>query len=394
MVNRPEWIHAVLERDAWNFSIVRVLTIDRALRQGLLTSTGYLHQHQRQLLAEPFHAWVATATDLIARNGVRLRERGRAGATFDMRRAMLRVCLDVITEAIFGVDPASEPAELREAGLTVCQYLSRPSTHPLASAKEAAPLLPDNRRFWTAMRVLDAAIFARIVARRAQGSASADLLQLLLDVRDPASDAGLTDRQVRDELITLYTAGVGPMAWALTRAWYLLSQHPAAEARLHAELDSVLGGRPPDSADLEQLSYTRMVIQETLRLYPSAWIFGRNVLSDYDLDGYLLPVGALVVLSSYVTQRDARYWPEPTRFQPERWTPAESARRPPGVYFPFGGGPRSCFGAPLAMLIMTTLLATLASSWRPRFVSGQPDAFQARFTLRLKEPMLMRLEMR
>lgn len=297
-------------------------------------------------------------------------------------------------EAAFGLEAANEPPELRDAGVVACRYLSRPSTHPLGSILEAVPVQRENREFWAAMKLLDAAIYRRIAERRANRSERGDLLSLLLNLRDAERGAGMSDRQARDEIITLYTAGAAPMAWALTRAWYLLSQHPEAEARLHAELDSVLAGRPPTAADLPNLPYTRMVLEETLRLYPSAWVFARNVLNDYQLDRYLLPAGSIVVFSSYITQRDERYFPEPTRFMPERWTAEEVAKRPRYSYFPWGGGPRSYFGEPLAMLAMTTLLATLASAWQPRFVSGEPDSFYARFTLGLKAPMRMRLERR
>lgn len=394
MLNRAEWIEDVIERHAWNFSIVRVLSIDKALNQGLLTSRGYLHKQQRELMAEPFHAWVPSATAMIARRGDRLRESWRDGTELDMRAEMLRLTARVSAEVAFGADGTNESEQLQEAGVTACRYLSRPSTHPLGSFLEAAPIQRDNRDFWAAMRLLDTAIYRRIDERRAHGGDEGDLLSLLLNLRDPQTGDRMSDRQVRDEIITLYTAGAAPMAWALARAWYLLSQHPEAEAQLHAELDDVLAGRLPVADDLPRLAYTRMVLQETLRLYPSAWVFARNVLNDYQLDRYMLPAGSIVVFSSYVTQRDARYFPDPTRFDPERWTADEVARRPRFSYFPWGGGPRSCFGEPLAMLAMTTLLATLASEWQPRSVSAEPDAFYARFTLGLKQPMLMRLERR
>ncbi len=229
---------------------------------------------------------------------------------------MLRLSAGVSMQIGFGSEGTEPSRELLSAAVVACRYLSRPSTHPLGSGLEAAPIQPENRQFWAAMKQLDTTIYQRIAEHRAGNGNAGNLLGVLAEIDDPDTGSGMSDRQLRDEIITLFTAGGAPMAWALTRAWYLLSQHPEAEAKLHAELDTVLSGRLPTAADFEKLTYTRMVLNETLRLYPSAWVFARNVLNNYLLGPYMLPAGAIVVFSSYVTQRDARFLSRPDLLHP------------------------------------------------------------------------------
>ena len=215
---------------------------------------------------------------------------------------------------------------------------------------------------------------------------------MLLHAQDEEGDgAGMTDEQLRDEAMTIFLAGHETTANALTWTWYLLSQNPEAEARLHAELDKVLGGRPPTAEDMPRLVYTEMVLSESMRLYPPAWILGRRALKDYEVGGYRLPAGSLVLLSQYVTHRDPRFYPDPERFEPERWTPEAKAARPQFAYFPFGGGPRRCIGEGFAWAEGVLVLAALAQRWRPRLVPGHPVEMQAAITLRPKHGMLMTL---
>jgi cytochrome P450 len=218
---------------------------------------------------------------------------------------------------------------------------------------------------------------------------------MLLLAQDTEGDGGgMTDLQLRDEAMTIFLAGHETTANALTWTWYLLSQHPAIEQRLHAEIDSALGTRLPTADDLPSLPYTRMVLAEAMRLYPPAWLVGRRALGAFEAAGYWIPARSIVLLSQYVTQRDPRWFPDPERFDPERFTPDSQAARPKFSYFPFGGGPRVCIGEQFAWMEGVILLATIAQRWKLRLVPGHPVALQPIITLRPKFGMRMTLETR
>jgi cytochrome P450 len=203
----------------------------------------------------------------------------------------------------------------------------------------------------------------------------------------------MTDEQVRDEAMTLFLAGHETTAVALTWTWYLLSGHPEVEAKLHAELEEVLGGRSPTPDDIPRLPYAQMVLQESMRVRPPAWAIGRRALADHPVNGYVIPAGAVVVVSPYLVHHDPRWWPEPEAFRPERWAEEDDAR-PRHAYFPFGAGPRMCIGEPFAGMEAILVLATLARRWRLRLVPGQSIEPRPLVTLRPKGPVLMTLERR
>jgi len=216
------------------------------------------------------------------------------------------------------------------------------------------------------------------------------LLSMLLRAQDEEGDGGqMTDLQLRDEAITIFLAGHETTANTLTWTWYLLSEHPDIEQRLHRELDSVLAGRLPTAEDFPRLQYTEMVITEAVRLYPPAWILGRRALKDYKLGPYIVPAGAIVIMSPYVMHHDPRYFPDPFRFDPDRWMAEARAPRPQFSYFPFGGGPRRCIGEGFALMESIMVLATLAQKWSLRRAVDQPVALQPLVTLRPKHGMRM-----
>jgi cytochrome P450 len=204
----------------------------------------------------------------------------------------------------------------------------------------------------------------------------------------------LTDKQVRDEALTILLAGHETTANALTWTWYLLSQNPEAEAKLHSELDRVLGGRLPTLDDLPRLRYTEGVFAESLRLYPPAWAIGRRAKQDFSIGEYVIPARSIVLMSPWVVHRDARWFPDPLKFAPERWQTAETGSRPKFSYFPFGGGARSCLGERFAWMEGVLVIAALALGWRLRMVPGQPVETRARITLRPKYPLRMVVEPR
>ncbi|HKG22137.1 MAG TPA: cytochrome P450, partial [Blastocatellia bacterium] len=202
------------------------------------------------------------------------------------------------------------------------------------------------------------------------------------------------DEQLRDEVMTLFLAGHETTANALAWTWYLLSQNPEAEARLHSELDSVLGGRLPSVDDVPNLKYTEMALTESMRCYPPVWVMGRRALSSYKVGEYTIPSGAIVLLSQYVMHHNERYYEDPFRFDPERWTDAARASRPKHSYFPFGSGPRLCIGEQFAWMEGILIIATLAQVWRMRLAPGHPVKMQPLITLRPRYGMKMILERR
>jgi cytochrome P450 len=241
---------------------------------------------------------------------------------------------------------------------------------------------------------LDAIIYRMIADRRASGRDHGDLLSMLLTAQDeeePSADGAgvMTDRQVRDEAMTIFLAGHETTANAMTWTWYLLGDHPEAEAKMHEEIDRVLQGRLPTMADLPSLPYVERVVTESMRLYPPAWIIGRRALADYPIGPYVAPAGALFLVSPYIVQRDGRYYADPERFDPDRWTPEFRAALPKFAYFPFGGGPRQCIGESFAWMELILLVATIAQQWRMRLVPGHPVVPQPVVTLRTKHGMRM-----
>jgi cytochrome P450 len=217
---------------------------------------------------------------------------------------------------------------------------------------------------------------------------------LLLAQDEEGDGSGMTDEQVRDEAITVFLAGQETTANALTFTWYLLAQHPEVEAKLHAELNTVLNGRAPTVDDLPQLKYTEMVFAEAMRLFPPAYALGRRAIEDFQLGDYCVPGGSTILMSQWVIHRDPRFFPDPLRFDPERWAPEAREARPKFAYFPFGGGPRLCIGEAFAWMEGSLALATLAQHWQPRLVSTRPVELEPLITLRPKGGIAMRLEAR
>jgi cytochrome P450 len=251
---------------------------------------------------------------------------------------------------------------------------------------------PRNRRHRLALAALDHAIYEIIAARRRGDTSGDDLLGLLIDVRDEQSGEGMSDRQLRDEVITLFVAGHETTAVALAWAWHLLAEHPGAAERVRAELAGALGDRAPATADLPQLPYARMVIDEAMRLYPPAWITNRQAIADDEICGYHIPAGAIVLISPYVMHRHPAYWENPERFDPERFTPERSAGRPHYAYFPFGGGPRQCIGKGLALMEAQLILGAVAQRFRLGHVPGHVVEPQALVTLRPRGGLPMIVE--
>jgi cytochrome P450 len=395
LLNHPDYIRDVMVSHQRNFTKSRGLQWAKfILGEGLLTSEGELHVRQRRLAQPAFQRQhVPTYGDTMVTSTQRLQQRWHDGDIRDLNQEMTRLTLAIASKTLFDTDVEEEAQDISTALTTVLDLFPR-FMLPWYALLAKLPL-PSNRRAAQARDLLDTVIYRIIRARRASGEDRGDLLSMLMTARDEEGDgSGMSDQQLRDEVMTLLLAGHETTATLLTWTWYLLSQHPAVEAQLHAELDAVLAGRLPSATDMPQLRYTRMVLAEALRLYPPAWIIGRRTIEAYEVGEYILPPQAIVVMSPYITQHDARFFPDPEVFNPQRWTPEMEATLPKFAYFPFGGGARQCIGEGFAWMEGMLVLATLAQQWHMRLVPGHRVALKPLITLRPRYGMQMTLQRR
>jgi cytochrome P450 len=394
LVNEPRLIRDVLVTHHRNFTKSRGLERSkRLLGEGLLTSEGAMHLRQRRLMQPAFHRdRVAGYGDLMVGYADRLRRTWTDGATVDVAREMNRLTLSIVGKTLFDVDVEQQAAAVGEA-LTAVMESFWMTLLPFAQVLERLPV-PKLRRARMARARLDAIIYRMIADRRTSGRDHGDLLSMLLAAQDEEDGGGMTDRQVRDEAMTIFLAGHETTANALTWTWHLLSTAPDVEARLHAEVDRVLGGRLPAVGDLAALQQVERVVTESMRLYPPAWIIGRRAIEEYRLGQYVVPARSILVMSQYVMHRDPRFYADPERFDPDRWTPEFRAALPKFAYFPFGGGPRQCIGESFAWMELILLVATISQRWRLRMVANHPVVPQPLITLRARHGMRMTVEKR
>jgi cytochrome P450 len=392
LVNEPKLIRDVLVTHNRNFTKSPGLERSkRLLGQGLLTSEGAFHLRQRRLMQPAFHRdRVAGYGDLMVGYADRMRRSWSDGATFDIAREMNRLTLSIVGRTLFDVDVEHQAAAVGEA-LTAVMESFWMTMLPFGEVLERLPV-PKLRRARMARARLDAIIYRMIADRRSSGGDRGDLLSMLLAAQDEDDGAGMTDDQVRDEAMTIFLAGHETTANALTWTWCLLSGAPDVEARLHAEVSNVLGGRLPSTADLPSLPFVERVVTESMRLYPPAWIIGRRAIDEYRLNEYVVPPRSILVMSPYIIQRDPRFYADPDRFDPDRWTPEFRGGLPKFAYFPFGGGPRQCIGESFAWMELILLVATIAQQCRLRLVPGHPVVPQPLITLRAKHGMRMTVE--
>lgn len=393
LLNHPEHVEYVLVKNNRNFIKSRGERISLGfLGNGLLTSEGSLWRRQRRLAQPAFHRERTSAYgEVMVECTGRMISGWRDGETQEVHRDMMRLTLEIVARTLFGVPLTSaEFEEVGDALTTIAQrFTGRGGV--FFQLPEKVPT-PGNLRFRRAIRRLDALIYGIIHDRRASGGDAGDLLSMLLAVRDEETGEGMTDRQLRDEAMTVFLAGHETTANALSWTWHLLSRHPEVESRLQEELDEVLAGRPPTADDLPRLRYTDIVVKESMRLYPPAWAFGRETLADCEIGGYHVPSGTQLIMSQWVMHRDPRYYEEPDKFRPERWGDGSTERLPKYAYFPFGGGPRLCIGQSFAKMEAVLLLATVAQQFRLRAAPGERIAPQPSITLRPRNGMRMVLE--
>lgn len=358
--NAPEFVHSILVEHPYDFDkgVVMHNAFEPLIGQGLFISEGAFHRNQRKMMAPPFQPkHIKSYADTMAYYGERLQETWHEGDVIDIGREMTHATMSIVGKVLFDSDVFTETDELGAAMTTVLEHanyaLSRFFPIPLTWPTRRS------RRTVRAMGVVRGRIKQMIDERRASNEEKNDFLSILLHTQEE-DGSHMSDQQVSDEAVTLFGAGHETTATALTWAWYLLANHPDVYSKLQQEVDSVLQGRSPTYADLAHLPYTLQVFKETLRLYPPAYALSRVALHDIELDGYLVRKNETVVLCPYTMHRRPDFFPDPERFDPERFTLENEKRLPRYAYFPFGAGPRICIGNHFAMMEGHLLLATFA----------------------------------
>jgi cytochrome P450 len=395
MVSEPDAIESVLVRNASNFTKSRDYAAIRSfLGNGLVTSEGAFWQSQRQLIQPAFrHENIASYAQIMSESAATMLVEWKDGELRDVHHEMSSLTLDVVTKSLFGSKVAHDSKFIgTEIATVMNRFMSQAALSFLLP--EGLPL-PKGPRLLRSRRRLNKVIQSIITDRRAHPVESKDLLQTLLAAQDEHGTR-MTDEQLRDEIMTLFMAGHETTANALCWTWYLLAQNPDAGEKLHAELECVLNGAAPTLADLPRLPYTEMVVKESMRLYPPVWGIGRCAINDFELNGYRIPAGTNVFPLQWLTHRDERWFPEPERFDPERWRvdPIRRGRLPRFAYFPFGGGPRVCIGAGFAMMEACLLLATIAQRYSITLPANSVVTPFFSITLRPKDGLKMRLHRR
>lgn len=391
-LNHPDLIEEVLVRNPKNFLKDRVVRKSRwFFGDGLLTSEGDFWLRQRKLSAPAFHRERVTAyAKIMTGYAEEMLAAWRDGETLDVQQEMMTLTLRIVVRALFNLE-----SERTQQIRTAMNLMMQNATGIRILLPPIARFLPTPQmiRVRRAVKDLDDVVYGIIAQHRAANHDSGDLLSMLMSARDE-DGSRMSDKQLRDEVLTFLLAGHETTALALTWTWYLLSQHAEVERKLHAELDGVLSGRVPEFSDLQSLPFTERVVKESMRLYPPAWSLARTVISDFELRGYTIPAGANVVMSQWIMHRNPAYFPEPEKFDPDRWLTEQAQKLPRFAYFPFGGGPRQCIGAAFAMMEATLLLATIAQRFRLQLVQDHPIVLVPGFTLRPKYGMRMILESR
>ena len=391
-LNHPDYIREILVVQNDNF--VKERTVRRSkmlLGEGMITSEGAGHRTQRQVAQPAFHRQrIPEYASLMVFEAARMRETWRAGEERDISRDMMHLTLNVVSQTLFATDLRDEVDELADAINRIMGLYNFLVMLPAAEwLVHVRP--PGLAGFVRARKRIDAVVYRMIEAHRRRGGSGSLLDMMLAASPDQSAES---EQRLRDQVITIFLAGSETVANALAWTWYLLSQNPECEKRLHGEIDRELAGRLPTFDDIPRLRYAEMVLAESMRLYPPAWAMGRRALADFQLGEFFLPAGTTVLMSQFVTHRDPRFFADPLQFNPEHFTPEEKARRVKFTYFPFGAGVRQCIGESFAWMESILLLATLAQKWKLSLVPGHRVEPEPLITLRPKYGMKMMIEER
>ncbi len=391
-INHPDLIEDVLVKNTRLYHKGRILQANKFLfGEGLLTSEGDFWLRQRRLSQPAFHrARIHAFATTMAGYADEAIAAWRNGETRDIHEEMMQLALRIVGKTLFDADvthDAKEVGETLDILLRIAANFGRTILVPLWVPT------PRNIRAKLGIKRLEKVIYRIIAQRRESGSDTGDLLSILLQAQDE-DGTHMTDRQLRDETITLFLAGHETTANTLSWTWWLLAQHPEIEKKFHAELDGVLGGRLPTLDDLPKLNYLNLVLSESLRLYPTAWGMARLAIEEHEIAGYPVHPGNGVAFAQWVVHRDPRWFDAPTEFRPERWENGLAKQLPRFAYFPFGGGPRQCIGNTFALMEASIVLATIGRKYRFALRPGHQVTPLASITLRPRDGIQVRLEAR
>jgi cytochrome P450 len=392
-LNHPDYIREVLVVQNENF--IKERTVQRTkmlLGAGMITSEDTQHRWQRQVAQPAFHRQrIPEYARTMVGEAARTRDRWGDGEQRDIAIDMMHLTLNVVAQTLFATDLRNEVDELADAINRIMGLYNFLVMLPAAEwLVHVRP--PGLAAFVRARKRIDAVVYRMIAAHRQRSSGGGSLLDLMLTASPDQSPA--SEQSLRDQVITIFLAGYETVANALSWTWYALSQNPGCERRFHQEIDRELQGRLPTYDDVHRLRYVEMVLAESMRLYPPAWAMGRYARDDFQLGEFFLPAKTTVLISQFITHRDARFFPDPLRFDPERFTPEARSRRTKLTYFPFGAGVRQCIGESFAWMEGVLLLATLAQKWKLRLVPGHCVEPEPLITLRPKYGMRMQVEAR
>ncbi len=382
LVNHPDHIRHILVENNKNYSKATYSNtkFKDVIADGLLVSEGDNWLRQRRLMQPAFHQnrlaqLVPLVTDETNRVIEHLDAATREGRPVDISKLMASLTLSITTKALFGVDLGEEVNNVGDMINMAADLLEKPKY----------------ARFQNALQYVDQVVFGIIEERRRTNVDTGDLLSKLLQSRDEETGQGMDDQQLRNQVITLLLAGYETTANALTWTWYLLAQNPQQAIQMRTEAAQVLRGSLPSSENLADLLYTRMVFEESLRMYPPAWVLGRKALGEDEIGGYRVPAGTIIAISPYVAHRHPDFWEKPDVFDPLRFTAERSAGRHRFAYLPFGAGPRQCIGNTLAQLEAHIILSMIASRFDLTLVPDQDIHPQPLFILRPDRPVLMQV---
>jgi cytochrome P450 len=375
-------------------NFIKERTVQRTkmlLGEGMITAEGEKHWNQRRVAQPAFdRRRLGAYGDVMVSESVLLREKWRDGEELDVAQQMIALTLEIVSQTLFDVRLGTQVCEIAAAINQIMDLYHFLVVLPAAEALVNFPL-PQMRRFKRARARLDRVVQQMLEQRLQSGDEHNDLLDMMLKaaaVREIGDLRPELAKELRDQIITLFLAGYETTANAMTWTWYLLSENPSAERRLHKEIDEVLRDRLPTMEDVPRLRYSQMVLSESMRLYPPAWAMGRKALNDFKLGPYYLPAGTTMLMSQWIAHRDAEHWDDPLKFDPDRFADG-SPTRPKFSYFPFGAGSRQCIGESFAWMECTLILATIAQKWRLRLVPGHCVKPHPLITLRPKYGMKM-----
>jgi len=395
LLNHPDHIKEVLTTQHRNFVKGRPLEMAKELLgEGLLTSEGEFHKRQSRLIQPAFHRnAIESCATAMTECSANLMDGWSEDMQVDIKEEMTNMSIAIAGKAMFGTDIKKEAKEINKALDTVTDLFGRIAL-PFSELLLKLPI-PSTRRFFKAKAKLDDTIYSMIAERQRNKADKRDLLSLLLNSQDEKVDGGgMNDQQVRDEALTLFLTAFDTTSTALTWVWYLLSQNPEAEAELHEELDRVLEGRVPTAEDVANLKYTRMVLGESMRMFPPSYVIPRQALENFPIDKYVVPRGTIILMSPYLIHHDSRFHTNPEKFDPRAWDKHSRSANSKYEFFPFSRGPRACIGEPFAWMQGILVLASIAQFWRIKLAPGHPVEMLPLMNLRPKYGMLMTLHRR